>query len=52
MIHDKTKIMNKTECSLNVHVHMCAPQCRGKILLKVMRYNIELLRKKVTNYVT
>ncbi len=27
-------------------------QCRGKLLLKVMRYNIELLPKKVTNYVT
>ncbi len=27
-------------------------QCRGKILLKVMRYNIALLPKKVTNYVT
>ncbi len=27
-------------------------QCRGKILLKVMRYNIALLPKNVTNYVT
>ncbi len=27
-------------------------QCRGKLLLKVMRYNIALLSKKVTNYVT
>ncbi len=27
-------------------------QCRGKLLLKVMRYNIALLTKKVTNYVT
>ncbi len=27
-------------------------QCLGKLLLKVMRYNIELLSKKVTNYVT
>ncbi len=27
-------------------------QCRGKLLLKVMRYNIALLPKKVTNYVT
>ncbi len=25
-------------------------QCRGKLLLKVMRYNIALLPKKVTNY--
>ncbi len=24
-------------------------QCRGKLLLKVMRYNIALLPKKVTN---
>ncbi len=27
-------------------------QCRGKILLKVMRYNIALLSRKGTNYVT
>ncbi len=27
-------------------------QCWGKLLLKVMHYNIELLPKKVTNYVT
>ncbi len=27
-------------------------QCRGKLLLKVMRYNIALLPKKVTNYIT
>ncbi len=27
-------------------------QCWGKILLKVMHNNIELLPKKVTNYVT
>ncbi len=27
-------------------------QCRGKLLLKVMRYNIALVAKKVTNYVT
>ncbi len=27
-------------------------QCRGKLLLKVMCYNIPLLSKKVTNYVT
>ncbi len=27
-------------------------QCRGKLLLKVMHYNIALLHKKVTNYVT
>ncbi len=27
-------------------------QCWGKLLLKVMRYNIALLPKKVTNYVT
>ncbi len=26
--------------------------CRGKLLLKVMRYNIALLPKKVTNNVT
>ncbi len=25
-------------------------QCRGKLLLKVMHYNIALLPKKVTNY--
>ncbi len=27
-------------------------QCLGKLLLKVMRYNIVLLPKKVTKYVT
>ncbi len=27
-------------------------QCWGKLLLKVMHYNIALLPKKVTNYVT
>ncbi len=27
-------------------------QCWGKLLLKVMHYNIVLLPKKVTNYVT
>ncbi len=27
-------------------------QCRGKILFKVMHYNIALLPIKVTNYVT
>ncbi len=26
--------------------------CRGKLRLKVMHYNIALLLKKVTNYVT
>ncbi len=30
----------------------CLDQCWGKLLLKVMRYNIALLPKKVTNYVT
>ncbi len=27
-------------------------QCWGKLLLKVMHYNISLLSKKVTNYIT
>ncbi len=27
-------------------------QCWGKLLLKVMHYNIALLPKKVTNYIT
>ncbi len=27
-------------------------QCWGKLLLKVMHYNIALLPKKITNYVT
>ncbi len=27
-------------------------QCWGKLLLKVLHFNIELLPKKVTNYVT
>ncbi len=31
---------------------MVAAQCWGKLLLKVMHYNIALLPKKVTNYVT
>ncbi len=31
--------------------HSCC-QCWGKLLLKVMHYNIALLPKKVTNYVT
>uniref|UniRef100_A0A673I0F7 Multidrug resistance-associated protein 1 n=1 Tax=Sinocyclocheilus rhinocerous TaxID=307959 RepID=A0A673I0F7_9TELE len=33
--------------------HLNTPkQCWGKLLLKVMHYNISLLRKKVTNYIT
>ncbi len=35
-------------CSDNSNHH----QCRGNLLLKVMHYNIALLPKKVTNYVT
>ncbi len=31
---------------------ICYRQCWGKLLLKVMHYNIALLPKKVTNYVT
>ncbi len=31
---------------------MCVCQSWGKLLLKVMRYNIVLLPKKITNYVT
>ncbi len=31
---------------------VCGNQCWGKLLLKVMHYNIVLLPKKVTNYVT
>ncbi len=31
---------------------MTGHQCWGKLLLKVMRYNVALLPKKVTNYVT
>ncbi len=31
---------------------LCLVQCWGKLLLKVMPYNIVLLPKKVTNYVT
>ncbi len=30
----------------------CDRKCWGKLLLKVMHYNIALLPKKVTNYVT
>ncbi len=30
----------------------CFSQCWGKLLLKVMHYNIALLHKKVTNHVT
>ncbi len=32
--------------------HRDYEQCWGKLLLKVMHYNIALLSKKVTNYVT
>ncbi len=45
-----------TCCSLPVlsPLHICVAyiQCWGKLLLKVMHYNIALLSKKVTNYVT
>ncbi len=34
-----------------ISLHDCV-QCRGKLLLKVIHYNIALLPKKVTNYVT
>ncbi len=30
----------------------CNDQCWEKLLLKVMRYNVALLPKKVSNYVT
>ncbi len=30
----------------------CNHQCWGKLFLKVMHYNIALLPKKVTNYIT
>ncbi len=33
-------------------IHVIPMQCLGKLLLKVMHYNIALLSKKVTNYVT
>ncbi len=38
--------------SLVDHGEACSEQCWGKLLLKVMHYNIALLSKKVTNYVT
>ncbi len=34
------------------HTPVTHHQCWGKLLLKVMHYNIALLPKKVTNYVT
>ncbi len=37
--------------SVSVLYSVCT-QCWGKLLLKVMHYNIALLLKKVTNYVT
>ncbi len=43
------------QCSLK-HKKITLPcnyiQCWGKLLLKVMHYNIALLPKKVTNYIT
>ncbi len=36
----------------NSVIKECWEQCWGKLLLKVMRYNIALLPKKVTNYDT
>ncbi len=36
----------------HMHIILTQGQCWGKLLLKVMRYNIALLPKKVTNYVT
>ncbi len=32
--------------------YVCSEQCWGKLLLNVMHYNIALLPKKVTNYMT
>ncbi len=34
------------------YIFVTSDQCWGKLLLKVMHYNIALLPKKVTNYVT
>ncbi len=41
-----------TVYSFTIPVFSTDWQCRGKLLLKVMRYNIVLHSKKVTNYVT
>ncbi len=43
-------IINK-KC-FNVLLLLYHDQCWGKLLLKVMHYNIALLPKKETNYVT
>ncbi len=50
-----SSVMNKSINFLSTQTFDPEPihnQCRGKILLKVMRYNITLLSKKVTNYDT
>ncbi len=38
--------------SSKVQEMLCHDQCWGKLLLKVMHYNITLLYEKVTNSVT
>ncbi len=40
------------QVQFSIKINISYKQCRGKILLKVMRYNIALLSKKVTNYDT
>ncbi len=37
---------------IDVRDIVCDYQCRGKLLLKVMHYNIALLPKNVTNYIS
>ncbi len=43
-------VLKMNECLTGLERH--EGECWGKILLKVMHYNIVLLPKKVTNYVT
>ncbi len=39
-------------CAMPTVKHGGGSQCWGKLLLKVMHYNVALLPKKVTNYIT
>ncbi len=49
MLHTLCKLIN-LHCVNYIYLSMI--QCWGKLLLKVMHYNIALLPKKVTSYVT
>ncbi len=50
--HLQLYIQNQIRYCAKILSLMNHHQCWGKLLLKVMHYNIALLPKKVTNYVT